>query len=237
VSARPPVLLDRPWLEMPLGGPCRVLSFTLNRPGLCNAERILWREVRDADLGPETDAAAWLDAALAPRGATGVPCFLTSRNVARFEVAEAQVAGIAARCVATVGLSNAGRVGLPAVPQPAVPQPAVPLPAAPAPTHRAPAGTINLAVACDLPLAEAALIEALTIVAAARTAAVLAHGPDLPAGRATGTGTDCVAVAAPAGETRFAGLHTAQGAAIGRAAFAAVARGTRAWMAEQARAT
>jgi adenosylcobinamide amidohydrolase len=54
---------------------------------------------------------------------------------------------------------------------------------------------------------------------------VIDHGPDLPTGRATGTGTDCIVVAAPTGTEPFAGLHTEVGEAIGAAVYTAVAGG------------
>jgi len=54
----------------------------------------------------------------------------------------------------------------------------------------------------------------------------------VPGGRtATGTGTDCIVVAAPPGAQDYAGLHTAQGEALGRAVFDAVARGAAEWRA------
>lgn len=51
------VTLSRPWLDFDLGAEIPVLSFTLNRPGFVTARRILWREVRNADLTPDLDVA------------------------------------------------------------------------------------------------------------------------------------------------------------------------------------
>ncbi|ODR95240.1 hypothetical protein AUC70_05970 [Methyloceanibacter stevinii] len=96
-------------------------------------------------------------------------------------------------------------------------------------------GTINIAVRVSAGLTEAALVEALTIAAQARTAAVMEARWSLPEGVATGTGTDCIALAAPMeghGETvAFAGLHTEVGEALGRAVYDAVARGADNWLA------
>jgi len=205
--------LAPPWLAMDFAGERRVLSWTLNRPGFAMARRILWREVRNSDLSEHFDVGPWLAAELAALGEADTPCFLTSRNIARFTEARAEVDGIAARCVATVGLSNAERVG-----------------------RRMDYsqiywGTVNLAVEVDAGLTEAAQLEAMSIATQARTLAIVEHGPELAVGRATGTGTDCLAIAAPVGEEAFAGLHTALGEAIGRAAYDAVAAGTKAWMA------
>ena len=58
------VTLARPWLEFDLGAPMQVLSFALNTPGFCTARRILWREVRNADLPPGMDVDPWLQGQL-----------------------------------------------------------------------------------------------------------------------------------------------------------------------------
>lgn len=212
-----PPRLDPPWLTLDLARKMPVLSWSVNRPGLVRARRILWREVRNADLPEDLDVAAWLDAQLAAREARDAVCFLTSCDIAQFTQATAQADGITARAVATVGLSNAESVG-------------TRLPSA---IHGW--GTINIAVEIGTGgnggLTEAARIEALSIATQARTAAILAAGITLPTGPATGTGTDCIAIAAPAGSTRYAGLHTGAGEAVGRAVWGAVARGVTLWQA------
>ncbi|WP_296766544.1 adenosylcobinamide amidohydrolase [Sediminimonas sp.] len=207
--------LERPWLCLDLGTPMRVLSWAVNRPGMVTARRIAWREVRNADLPEELDAVAWLQGELAARGAGDAVAFLTSRDVRAYVDRSVRMGAVEARAVATVGLSNAERVG----------------------TRMDRAGhdwgTINIAVVIEPAgggLSEAALVEALSIATQARTAAVIAAGPDLPTGRATGTGTDCIAVAAPSGLMNYAGLHTDTGEAVGRAVYDAVLAGTQDWM-------
>lgn len=205
--------LEPPWLTLDLAGEMPVLSWALNRPGLVPARRILWREVRNADLPEDLDAALWLDAQLAARDARDAVCFLTSCDISQFTLAEARADGVHARAVATVGLSNAEAVG-----------------------HRLPPaaqgwGTINIAVEIGAGLTEAARLEALGIATQARTAAVMAAGMTLPTGLATGTGTDCIAIAAPKGDIRYAGMHTGTGEAVGRAVHDAVARGVALWQA------
>ncbi|HRO11147.1 adenosylcobinamide amidohydrolase, partial [Amaricoccus sp.] len=79
--------------------------------------------------------------------------------------------------------------------------------------------------------------EALSVAAEARPAAVIDAAPDRPGGRITGTGTDCILVAAPPGDGAFAGLHTPLGEAIGRAVYAAVRRGADDWWATFGRPT
>ena len=208
------VTLNRPWLTADLGAPRRVLSWSLTRPGFVEAQRIVWREVRNADLTEDLDAVDWFRAELARWGEDAAVAFLTSRDVGRYHETRRNVDGAAAHAVATIGLTNAERVGA---------------------RRRAviAIGTINIAVSVDQGLTDAAIIETLSVATAARTAAVIDHGPRLASGPATGTGTDCVAIAAPPGGGLYAGLHTAVGEAVGRAVYDAVAAGAREWMTEQ----
>lgn len=207
------VTLDRPWLRMELPREMRVLSWAPHGAGYVTARQILWREVRNADLTPDFDAEAWLSAQM-PAGAVGM---LTSRDVGTWGQARAEVEGARAWCVVTAGLSNAEAVGRRL------------------PYHTADYGTINLGIALEAGLTKAAQLEAMAIAVQARTAAVMEAGLELATGRATGTGTDCIAVACDAGGTAFAGLHTALGEAIGTAVHDAVLAGALAWVAEHGR--
>ncbi|MFK7763184.1 MAG: adenosylcobinamide amidohydrolase [Roseobacter sp.] len=204
--------LDRPWLALDFDQPQRVLSWAINRPGFVETRRILWREVRNADLPPDLDVAAWLADALRRRESSKAVAFLTSRDIRAYQDATVTIDGVTSRCIATVGLSNAERIGTL--------------------MDRTGQnwGTINIAVATACGLTDAARIEALSIASQARTVAVLDAGFDLPTGRATGTGTDCIAIAAPEGNITYAGLHTALGAAVGRCVLQAVSAGVQEWM-------
>ena len=206
------IALDRPWLRFDLGRPHRVLSWSLTRPGFVTADTILWREVRNADLPRDFDVKTWLCGELAKRGEPEAVTLLTSRDLDAYETAEATVDGVTAQVVATVGLSNAEAIG----------------------TRLDRSGkdwgTINIAVRVSQPLADAALIELVSLTASARTAAILNVNHTLPTGVTTGTGTDCIAVAAPAGTEPFAGMHTATGEAVGCAVYDAVHKGARYWM-------
>lgn len=206
------ITLDRPWITAKLAAPMRVLSWSINRPGFQTTDTILWREVRNADLPPDLDVNAWFAGELAARGMTDAVAMLTSRDVTAFEEERVTIGDCTAHALATVGLSNGERVG----------------------TRLDRTGhdwgTINIAVEVDIPLSEAALIETLSIAVQARTAAVMDCGFDIPTGRVTGTGTDCVAIAAPVGDAPYAGLHTEIGHAVGRAVYDAVRRGGSYWM-------
>lgn len=208
------VTLDRPWLVADLGAPRRILSFAPWRPGFQTAARIVWREVRNADLTPGFDAESWYAAELAAAGQADAVGMLTSRDVGKHDLVVTEVEGLRAACLATVGLGNAERIG--------------------ARLGRVLMdwGTINIAVLIEAPLSDAALLEAFSLAAEARTAAVLSVGLSTPEGLATGTGTDCITVAADPGNIAYAGKHTAIGEAVGRAVFAAVQAGAARWMAE-----
>ena len=209
------VTLADPWLEMDLKRKMRVLSWSVNRPGFVEASRILWREVKNGDLPRFMNVHDWLDRELRNHGATDAVTFLTSRRISQFEEIAATVGRTTAHAVATVGLSNAERIG-----------------------HRVDYsnrnwGTINIAVRLNRGLTQAGLLEAMSIAVAARTAAVMETHLRLPSGVATGTGTDCIAIAAPRGPSDYAGMHTEIGEAIGRAVYDAVQVGARKWSLEQ----
>lgn len=205
--------LCRPWLIADLGMSQRVLSFAPHRPGFVTARHILWRQVRDADLPPGLDAGAWLAEKLGQAGHGNAVAMLTSCDIGDWQ----QACAGPVTCIATVGLGNVERIGWRQPQRPGW-------------------GTINIALAIAEGLTRPAMIEALSIVAEARTTAVIEQGIALPQGVATGTGTDCIAIAAPAGRTGFVGLHTALGEAIGTATHRAVARGCAAWQAGQGKA-
>ncbi|WP_103335827.1 adenosylcobinamide amidohydrolase [Pseudotabrizicola formosa] len=213
------VTLDRPWLVADLQRPRRILSFAPHRPGFVTARHVLWREVRNADLTTGFDVSDWFVRELAQQGHAEAVGMLTSRDIGRFVQAEARVEGYEAACLATVGLGNAEAVGS----------------RLPMPPGQGDYGTINILVVITPGLTEAAQIEALSIAAQARTAAIMDCGLRLPDRRyATGTGTDCIAIAADPGGTDFAGLHTAVGEAIGQAVRGAVAQGAAEWLVENA---
>jgi len=207
-------------LVVRLGSVHEALSWAIVNGGHTNTDVVVWREVRLAELGPTVDAGALLRETLAQVGTPRAVGLLTARDVRRYEIERVERDGVQAECLATVGLGNLLAVGDPT-----------------ADAH-APVGTINLVCRVSVGLTEEALLEAMAIAAEARTAAVLAAGLRSPlSGRpATGTGTDCIVVAAPRAlcPDRFAGKHTARGSAIGAAVFGAVSRGVARWIEENA---
>ncbi|WP_460274073.1 adenosylcobinamide amidohydrolase [Celeribacter sp. ULVN23_4] len=208
--------LDRPWLAADFGAPMRVLSFAPYRPGFVTARHIVWRELKNADLPVGLSVDDWIASEMARHGHADAVGFLTSRDITKFKHMEVTVADAHVAALATVGLGNAERIGARTPRDWAVE------------TY----GTINIAVQLSTPIRESAQIEALTIAAQARTAAVMEAGLRFVDGPVTGTGTDCIALAAPAGQGAYAGLHTALGEAIGQAVYRAVAIGAAEWVRE-----
>jgi adenosylcobinamide amidohydrolase len=217
-------------LVVGLGGPHEVLSWALVNGGRCRTDAVVWREVRPGELGPDSDARRLMRDTLVGVGRPDAVGLLTARDVRCFEQEHLERDGVRARCVATVGLGNALAAGDPTITS------------ATAAPPRAIAGTINVLCAVSAVLSEEALVEALALATEARTAALIsACIPSVVSGRtASGTGTDCVVIAARAAGGRggvplqFAGKHTAGGSAIGAAVHAAVARGVGRWVEESA---
>jgi len=113
-------------------------------------------------------------------------------------------------CFATVGVSNALAVGDPA-------------------TYEESPGTINLIVVVNRPLPPAALVEAVAITTEAKVRALSTAGvkSTVSDALATGTGTDCVAIACPPGEPayRYCGKHTRLGELLGWVVYEATSEG------------
>jgi adenosylcobinamide amidohydrolase len=195
----------------------RTLSWAVCGGGLGLTRAVAWRYVELGELSPSVDPASLLEASLKEHGLERAVGMMTARSLGTFDCVTKQADGVAARAVATVGLGNALAVGDP-----------------PGPMR---VGTINILVQLSHALDEGALAEAIGVATEARTAAVL--DGRVPSRRsqelASGTGTDCIVVAAPdIGEPlRWVGKHTTAGALVGGAVREAVTRGVRRWIAEE----
>ncbi|HEX2842966.1 adenosylcobinamide amidohydrolase [Hyphomicrobium sp.] len=193
--------------------PQQMLSWSLTHPGLRSATRVAWIEVRNADLSEDVDATRYIEQRISEAKLMDAVALVTSRNVDRHQISQARIDGAVATCVTTLGLSNGERVGQRSLEKVRVP------------------GTINTLVHIAEPLTEAALLETMSIVTQARTAAVMDAKVRRGGVLVTGTGTDCIVVAAPHGSNGapFAGLHTAIGEAVGNATYRATADGIATW--------
>lgn len=210
LELRPPFLIIR------FDADHRTLGWSLTKPGFASARDVAWLEVRDADLGPHVDPLGFMRAKLSAEGLDDAAAFMTAREIARHHIAQSRVGRAIVTCVTTVGLTNGERVGERRW------------------AHDCVAGTINTLVHISHALSAGAFVESISLATQARTAAImdtnkLRDGPAI-----TGTGTDCIIIAAPqmgVPET-CAGLHTELGEAIGSAVYDATYAGAVEWSAE-----
>ncbi len=213
VSAPFRIACEPPLLLASFDEPQQMLSWSVTRPGRVTSCHVAWLEVSNKDLSPEIDAVQYVRSRMAQAGLDDAITLMTSRDIRRHHLSQAIADDVTATCLATVGLSNSERVGQ------RLSEP-VRLPS-----------TINTLVHVSSPLNEAAFLETMSIVTQARTAAVIDSGVRRGGVAVTGTGTDCVVIAAPnrADAAQFAGLHTAIGETVGTATYRAVAAGIETW--------
>lgn len=206
------------WLVARFGAVHATASWAIVGGGLHRTRAVAWHEVKDAELRPPVDPFALFRQRLHERDLADAVGLLTSRSLASYTDLVVAYGDISARCVVTVGLGNALRAGdLPGV------------------SGRI--GTINVLCRVSVPLAPEALLEGLALATEARALAVReGNVPSVRSGEpASGTGTDCVVIAAPcegAGH-RYAGKHTAVGHVIGASVRDATAAGVAAWQSER----
>ncbi|MFO1153909.1 MAG: adenosylcobinamide amidohydrolase [Rhodospirillales bacterium] len=210
---------ERPgWLLLSFEQTQRMLSWALSRPGFQDADQIAWVQVRNSDLTPAVDAAAFLHTRLKENGAPDAIGLMTSGEL-RYQCTTAIRGDVAAACVVTLGLSNAERVGQ----RSGVPR-----------DGSSRSGTINMACHVSIPLSDAALLESISIATQARTVAIVEFGHQRTptSGVVTGTGTDCIVACCPRDVPTepFAGLHTPVGESIGAAVYEATQRAMREWI-------
>ena len=205
------------WLVAGFAQPWTVVSWAVVNGGWQRTQQVAWLYLRLHEIRNVMDPAEWMQGQMHAEGLSGAVGFMTSRRAGTFVEATGADAGCSAWAVGTVGLSNALRVGDSSGP--------IQMP-----------GTINLLVCCSQPLTVEAATEALCLVSEAKALAMMESGvASVRSGLlATGTGTDYLAVAwPPHGErTSYAGKHTAVGAAMGQAAYAAISEGAAEWLEE-----
>ncbi|MCG8424115.1 MAG: adenosylcobinamide amidohydrolase [Proteobacteria bacterium] len=212
------------WLVVHLPGAHSVASWAIVGGGLSTATAVVWHRVEGSELRPPIDAHQLLGERMVREGLAGAVGLLTSRRLDRYCDTEAIYGSVRARCVATVGLSNAVRIGDPPD-------------STDSSSPKSGPATVNILCRISTPLRCEALLESLSLAAEARTAALIRAGvrrgtDPLPA---TGTGTDCIVVAAPdapSGQS-YAGKHTAIGHVIGASVERAVLAGALAWKQER----
>jgi adenosylcobinamide amidohydrolase len=191
---------------------CRVLSWAPLGSGIRIARLLANHQVKVEDREALRAPRAYLSRVVRAAGhdPRRTVALMTGAEVARAGYALAARDGVSVGAWCTAGFSNALRAGDRAT----VPS--------------AHAGTVNLIVMVNRPLTPAAMVEAVQIATEARALAVLEAGiKSVRSGApATGTGTDCIAIATPVRATArgmraepYCGKHTLVGELIGRAVF------------------
>lgn len=215
----PGVSREGSWLVVRLDTPHRLVSWAIVGGGLRRGRTVAWLQVSESDLRPPIDPRQFLDARLGAAGLDDAVGLLTSRDLDAYVDLEVGHGEVRAQCVTTVGLGNALRAG-------------------DAPGASGRIGTINTLCRISVPLGDEALLEALALAAEARAlavreAAVASRISGLPA---SGTGTDCIVIAAPDddGPARYAGKHTVIGHVIGAAVHDATRLGIARWLGDRA---
>ena len=205
------------WLIVEFPRPVQTLSWAVTGGGKTLAQRVVWRQVRHNELNCPMDPADYLAGKLKEENLDNAVGLLTSAKLDEYVYVRKDFGLYWANCVATVGMGNALRV-------------------ADFPTASNHVGTINVLCQVSVPLSEGAFLEAVSIAAEARTLAVreseiLSFRTQKPA---TGTGTDCIVIAAPdvPDERKYAGKHTVIGYLIGSSVLEAVRLGIERWTAQ-----
>jgi adenosylcobinamide amidohydrolase len=190
----------------------QVLSWAPLNGGIVEARAILNHQIR-TDEYPTIEPESFLHS-LAERLKLTPPVvgLMTGVKMERLVRRAAHHESLTIECFATVGLSNALAVGDVA-------------------TYDEHLGTINLVVVANRPLTVTAVVEAVEIVTEAKVRALYAAEvrSTVSDALATGTGTDCVAIACPQGTPayRHAGKHTRLSELLGRVVGEALEEGLR----------
>lgn len=210
------------WLVVKFREPHETASWAFVGGGVRRASTVAWHQVEDGELRPPVDARKLFRRRLREAGLADAIGLLTSRRLDSFADVEKGDGPFAARCIATVGMGNALRAGDP-----------------PGPAGRI--GTINVLCRLSVPLSPEALLEAMALATEARTLAVReAAIPSTVSGApASGTGTDCVVIAAPRGgvPVGYAGKHTVVGHLVGASVREATDLGISSWKQDRTRHT
>jgi adenosylcobinamide amidohydrolase len=206
------------WLVVRFAAEHDVLSWAPHGGGRSRATAVAWYRVREEELKPPVDAKKLLEMRMRDASLERAVGLMTSRRLDAYTDVRCEWGDMSARAVATVGLGNALRAGDP-------------------PGAAGRIGTINVLCQLSVGLTEEALVEAAAIAVEARTIAVLESGVKsrLTGAPASGTGTDCLVIAAPAprrSKAAYAGKHTDVGHLVGASVHRAVSLGATRWLEE-----
>ena len=194
----------------------KFLSWSIINGGSQISDEVFWARVHDRELPQHIDPLQVLKNKMKGKCQKEAICFLTSAHLDDLSLKTKKKRDIEVSCLATVGMGNALRVG-------------------DVGHHHLRVGTINLLVKISKPLSLSAQIEAMSLIAEARTMAVLEENiPSQKTGLpSTGTGTDCIAFCCELETVNnnviYSGKHTLEGSLIGQCVYDAVKEGVQNW--------
>ena len=196
--------------------PAHVLSWAVLNGGFCYADHIINHRVRGSNQSFCDRPRSWLQRSAKELGLQGkVVAMATAVEMENLSQASLSGPGAEVTCFATVGCGNALSAGDPAS--------VMPERAAQPPLH-----TINIITVVQPGLSKLAMVEAIQIATEGRVRALYEAGIRSSASNltATGTGTDCIAIAClGTARTNYCGKHTKLGEFIGLAVYTAVKNG------------
>ncbi|ALO28393.1 adenosylcobinamide amidohydrolase [Leptospira borgpetersenii] len=204
------------WLIANFEEPHNVLSWAVIGGGWTKqVDCVLWHRVRNEDLTPDINPTDYFRKRLFQKEESrNVVGFLTSVSLENYSEVILQKEDLRIRSIVTAGLGNSVRIG-------------------DRPSQLKTYGTINILVQCSAPMNLNTSLEAVSLIAEARTLAVLEAKILSKAGQnlATGTGTDCIAFASPSRNStiHYTGKHTLSGHLIGKAVHESVSQGITNW--------
>jgi len=194
------------------------LSWAILNGGFKQGKKVYWARVENKNLPIHLDPKDVLKERMENDNFKKSVGFLTSAKLDHVTHEFEERGDLKVEILTTVGMGNALRVGDPA-------------------KNRIRVGTINILLAVNKPMSINAQLEAMNIIAEARTLAVLEENimskkTNLPS---TGTGTDCTVVASKLKEKIteeelvYSGKHTVLAELIGKCTYSAIRSGIQKW--------
>lgn len=198
------------------------LSWAIVGGGFTRGRKVFWSKVKSDELPRHLSPREVLLRKISEEGIEeNIIGFMTSAQLDDYVCITKKLNDFSASTLCTVGMGNALRVGDAGKNYLAIRS----------------VGTINIACSFNRSMTREALLEAMSIIIEARTLAVLEEkiASKVSGLMATGTGTDCVVVAAPVKNNDFdediyySGKHTIVAELIGQSVYQAVRLGIQKW--------
>lgn len=203
------------WLIVKFKEHQKMVSWAVHNGGQTIGKCVAWTSVSSEDLTKLINPETYFQEKLLKDNIPDAVGLLTSADLDGYTKITKSFGPYTAHCVVTVGMGNALRIG-------------------DRPTAANKVGTINILASISASLSDKVMIEGMSIVSEARTAAVM--DSDMKSIRtekqATGTGTDCIVMASAHVKpgSKYAGKHTIIGHLLGSCTYDAVRIGIDKWL-------